>query len=67
MIRRLLEIEYIKLRHSKSVKVISIIYILITILMLIISMNAVDLLNSFDALEGIISPFGFPGIWLTGT
>jgi len=67
MIRRLLEIECIKLGQSKSVKIISLIYILITVLVLIISMNAVDLLNSFDALEEVVSPFGFPGIWLTGT
>ena len=67
--KRLFEIEWIKLRHSKSGKVISTIYVAITILTLIIcwKSNAGEFINSLNILEEIREPFKFPGIWLTGT
>jgi len=63
--KRLLELELIKLKHSKSAKVISIIYILFTILILIIISEEKD--SGIASLVGSEAPFGFPEIWLTGT
>jgi len=69
MIKRLLEIEYIKLRYSRSTRVTSIIYMILTLPMLLIAMSILGWVPDHGGLvsESIGAPFSFPGVWLTGT
>ena len=64
--KRLLELEYIKLRYSRSTKVTSIIYMILTLPILLIAMSVLGWFPK-DMMEIIDAPFSFPGVWLTGT
>ena len=65
--KKLFEIELLKLRYSKSTKVIFIIYSAITILGLLAFQSLISEVAEISKAETVLSPLSFPWVWYSGS